>query len=82
MAGFGARTSLELCLDLNDSSLTNGKGGSSARQRLALFCCVWDLDARSSFMTGLPRVFSDQMKPDHFSFLGWKPVAPLLFSSC
>ncbi|KAB5580256.1 hypothetical protein GE09DRAFT_1212710 [Coniochaeta sp. 2T2.1] len=70
MAGFGARTSLELCLeDLKEASLAEEQFEGSPKQRLVLFCCAYDLDIRSSFMTGLPRAFSDQIKPEHFSFL-------------
>lgn len=69
MAGFGARTALELCLDLSESGPKEQSSTDSRDQRLILFCCVSDLDARSSFMTGLPRAMSDQLKAEQFSFL-------------
>lgn len=69
MAGFAARTALEMGLDstnpapgLNGSRFTN-------RSYHLLFCSVYDLDSRGSYVVGLPRVLSNQLKQEHLASL-------------
>lgn len=85
MAGLAARTALELGLDMQEPHEGRGlnkivsdfeQRDSYDRRRKLLFCCVYDLDSRSSFMTGLPRVLSLRLRPDHLSCLVWCSVFP------
>ncbi|KAK5686542.1 hypothetical protein LTS10_002662 [Elasticomyces elasticus] len=72
MAGFCARTALELGLDVHEpnelrgplDSVSESPGNTTQQQReRLLFCCVYDLDIRSSFMIGLPRVMFAHLQP-------------------
>ncbi|EXJ71809.1 uncharacterized protein A1O5_05619 [Cladophialophora psammophila CBS 110553] len=78
MAGIGARTALELGLDIHEPHEVCGvqkttsefeQSDSYDLRRRLLFCCVYDLDSWSSFLTGLPRVLSTQLPPDHLNCL-------------
>lgn len=77
MAGFAARTALELGLDsthpipgIEGCKLTNGS-------HHLLFCCAYDLDSRGSYMVGLPRVFSNQLQHEHIDSLVCCSIANL-----
>ena len=78
MAGFGARTSQELSLHIHEprkarkmhkTDFDFEESDSECQRRRLLFCCVYDLDSWSSFMTGLPRILSFQLPPDYLDYL-------------
>ncbi|KAH6694792.1 hypothetical protein BKA61DRAFT_584130 [Leptodontidium sp. MPI-SDFR-AT-0119] len=61
MAGFAAKSCLELGMHKN-SFFENQNGGSDKRIFLkALFCCVYDLDKRCSFFANLPWTLHDKV---------------------
>ncbi|PIA91433.1 hypothetical protein CB0940_09415 [Cercospora beticola] len=68
MAGCGARTALELSIDL-ESSVDPEDETNADKQRKMLFCCISNLDSRSSLMVGLPRILQDQIKQQHLNAL-------------
>ena len=68
MAGCGARTALELSIDL-ESSVDPEEETNFDKQRKMLFCCISNLDSRSSLMVGLPRILQDQIKQQHLNAL-------------
>lgn len=60
MAGFAAKSCLELGMHKN-SFFENLNGGSDKRIFLkTLFCCVYDLDKRCSFFANLPWTLHDK----------------------
>ena len=78
MAGIGARTALELGLNVPEPLRAGAshqqvpefpRNDSGDLQRRILFCCLYDLDSWSSFLTGLPRVLPAQLSPDQVNCL-------------
>jgi hypothetical protein len=83
MAGFSARTALELGLDIHEPHEVRGvhktdfnfeRNDSYNRRRRLLLCCVYNLDSWSSLVTGLPRVMPLHFPSDHLNFLVWRLV--------
>jgi hypothetical protein len=83
MAGLSARTALELGLHIHDPHEVRGvhkshsdfeQSDSNDQQRRLLFCCVYDLDSWSSFVTGLPRVLSLRLSTDQLNCLVLRPA--------
>lgn len=95
MAGCGARIALELSMDLDpsDQPVEVAEGTYLDKQRKLLFCCISNLDTRSSLLVGLPRILEDQVKPQHLdalvgpcrvcgpSIANHRPIGPYLSSS-
>ena len=69
MAGFAARTALEMGLDSTNPAPGMDGCRFTNRSYHLLFCSVYDLDSRGSYMVGLPRVFSNQLKQEHIASL-------------
>ena len=74
MAGFGARTALELGLDLTNSTLTSEETTFEPLPPYMpsggiLFCCIYDLDLRSSLMVELPSVLPYKLRQEHLNSL-------------
>lgn len=70
MAGFGARTALELGLDLAEHAHTDQRSLHDPSlhglpKGSILFCCIYDLDLRSSLMVELPRALPGKLSQDH-----------------
>lgn len=69
MAGFAARLALEMGLDSTNPAPGMDGCRFTNRSYHLLFCSVYDLDSRGSYMVGLPRVFSNQLKQEHIASL-------------
>ena len=69
MAGFAARTALEMGLDSTNPAPGMDGCRFTNRPYHLLFCSVYDLDSRGSYMVGLPRVLSSQLKQEHVTSL-------------
>lgn len=60
IVGFAAKTCLELGMHKAWSHSASDEGLANAKTLKTLFCCVYDLDKRCSFFTGLPWTLDDR----------------------